>query len=87
MENKWTYHYISKLSQFVSPTNSRVSRVTRLAPNKATKNQPHLRSLAVEQSSNFVKKPKFNLRDKVRIASAEAGAVIQREDWSDNAKF
>ena len=29
MENKWTYHYISKLSQFVSTINSRVNRVTK----------------------------------------------------------
>ena len=69
MENNWTYHYISKLSQFVSAINSRVNRVVNLAPNKGTKkHEPHLRSLAVEQSSKFVKKPKFNLRDKVRIA-------------------
>ena len=26
MENKWTYHYISKLSQFVSTNNSRINR-------------------------------------------------------------
>ena len=72
MENKWTYHYISKLSQFVSTINSRVNRVTMLAPNKVTKkHEPHLRSLAAEQSSKFVKKPKFNLRDKVRIAKQD----------------
>ena len=72
MENKWTYHYISKLSQFVSTINSRVNRVTKLAPNKVTKkHEPHLRSLAAEQSSKFVKKPKFSLRDKVRIAKQD----------------
>ena len=72
MENKWTYHYISKLSQFVSTINSRVNRVTKLAPNKVTKkHEQHLRSLAAEQSSKFVKKPKFNLRDKVRIAKQD----------------
>ena len=30
MENKWTYLYISKLSQFVSTINPRESRVTKL---------------------------------------------------------
>ena len=68
MENKWTYHYVSKLSQIVSTTNSCVNRVTKLAPNKVTKkHKPHLRSPAAEQLSKVVKKPKFNLRDKVRI--------------------
>ena len=72
MENKRTYHYISKLSQFVSTITSRVNRVTKLAPNKVTKkHEPHLRSLAAEQSSKFVKKPKINLRDKVRIAKQD----------------
>ena len=72
MENKWTYHYISKLSHFVSTINSRVNRVTKLAPNKVTKkHEPHLRSLAAEQSSKIVKKPKFNLPDKVRIAKQD----------------
>ena len=36
MENKWTYHYI-ELSQFVNTSNSRVNRVTKLAPNKETR--------------------------------------------------
>ena len=73
MENKWTYHYISKLSQFVRTINSRVNRVTKLAPNKVTKkHEPHLRSLAAEQSSKFVKKPKkLSLRDKVRKAKQD----------------
>ena len=49
--------------------NSRVIREKRLAPNKVTKkHEPHLRSLTAEQSSNLVKKRKFRLRDKVRIA-------------------
>ena len=72
MEIKWTYHYISKLSQFVCTINSCVNRVTKLAPNKVTrKHEPHLRSLAAEQSIKFVKKPMFNLRDKVRIAKQD----------------
>ena len=72
MESKWTNHYISKLSQFVSTINSRVNRVTKLAPNKVTKKQEqHLRSLAAKQSSKFVKKPKFSLRDNVWIAKQD----------------
>ena len=43
--------------------------VTKLIPNKITKkHEPHLRSLAAAQSSKIVKKPTFNLREKVRIA-------------------
>ena len=72
MENKWTYHYISKLSQFVSTINSRVNRFTKLAPNKVTKkHEPQLRSLAAKQSSNFVQNPKFSLRDKARKAKQD----------------
>ena len=56
MENKWTHHYITKQSQFVSTINSRVNRVSKLAPNKGSKeHEPHLRSPAAEQSSKFVK--------------------------------
>ena len=72
IENKWTNHYVSKLSHFVSTINSRVNCVTMLAPNKVTKkHEPHLRSLAAEQSSKFVKNLKFNLRDKGRIAKQD----------------
>ena len=46
LEHKWTYHYINKLSQFVDTINSRVNRVTKLAPNKVSKKHvPQLRSL------------------------------------------
>ena len=72
MENKWTYQYINRLQQFVNTINSRVNRVTKLAPNKVRKkHEPHLRSLAAKQSSKFVKKPKFNIRDRVRIAKQD----------------
>ena len=60
LEHKWTYHYINKLSQFVDTMNSRVNRMTKLAPNKVTKKHvPHLRSLAAEKSVKFVKKPRY----------------------------
>lgn len=72
LENKWTYHYISKLQSFVNTINSRVNRVTKLAPSKVTKKHvPYLISLTAEQSSKLVKKPKFAIRDKVRIAKED----------------
>ena len=37
VEEKWTDSYIDKLDQFVNTINSRVNRVTKLAPNKVTK--------------------------------------------------
>ena len=72
LENKWTYQYINKLPQFVQTINSRVNRVTKLAPNKVTKKHvPHLISLAAERSSSFVRKPKFRIKDTVRIAKED----------------
>ena len=72
MENKWTYQYINKLAQFVQTINSRVNRVTKLAPNKVSKKHvPDLISIAAKQSSKFVKKPKFKVRDTVRIAKED----------------
>ena len=72
MENKWTYHYIDKLAQFVQTKNSRGNRVTKIAPNKVTnKHVPELISIASDQSSKFVKKPNFKVRDTVRIAKQD----------------
>ena len=72
MENKWTYHYINKLAQFVQTINSRVNRVTKLAPNKVTKKHvPDLISIAAKQSSRFIKKPKFQVGTIVRIAKED----------------
>ena len=36
-EEKWSYSYIDKLDDFVKTINSRVNRITKLAPNKVTK--------------------------------------------------
>ena len=36
LEFEWTYSYIEKLQGFVQTINSRVNRVTKLAPNKVT---------------------------------------------------
>ena len=37
LEEKWTYSYIDQLDQFVKTINSRVNRVTKIAPKKFTK--------------------------------------------------
>ena len=37
LEEKWKYSYISNLDQFVKIINSRVNRITKLAPSKVTK--------------------------------------------------
>ena len=37
LEEKWTYSYNDKLDDFVKTINSRVNRITKLAPNKVTK--------------------------------------------------
>ena len=72
LEHKWTYHYINKLSRSVDTLNSRVNRVTKLAPNKGTKKHvPHSRSLAAEKSAKLVKKPRFQVGDTVRIAKQD----------------
>ena len=41
LEEKWTYFYIDKLEDFVKTINSRVNRITKLAPNKVTKKTYH----------------------------------------------
>ena len=69
LEEKWTYSYINNLDQFVKTINSRVNRVTKLAPNKVTKNDvPRLVSLTVETRRS--QKPKLR-GDFVRIVKKE----------------
>lgn len=69
LEDKWTWKYIDKLPDFVNTINSRVNRMTKLAPNKVLKkHETFLVSLAAEQSSKLVKKPKLEEGDFVRIA-------------------
>ena len=49
LAEKWTYSYIDKLDQFVKTINSRVNRVTKLAPNRVTKkNVPRRVSLSAQ---------------------------------------
>ena len=48
LEEKWTWTYIEDLPKFVNTINSRVNRVTHLAPNKVfKKHEPILISLAI----------------------------------------
>ena len=69
MEEKWTWTYIEDLSQFVNTINSRVNRVTLLAPNKVfKKHEPILISLAVNTTKYTTKYEKGDL---VRIAKHE----------------
>ena len=66
MEEKWTWTYIEDLPQFVNTINSRVNRVTHLAPNKVfEKHEPILISLAINTAKY---KPKYGKGDLVRIA-------------------
>ena len=72
LEFEWTYSYIEKLQSFVQMINSRVNRVTKLAPNKVTrKHVPALVSLIANSSSKLVQKPKFYVGDYVRIAKTD----------------
>ena len=66
LEEKWTWTYIEDLPQFVNTINSRVNRVTHLAPNKVfKKHEPILISLAINTTKY---KPKYEKGDLVRIA-------------------
>ena len=72
MEFEWTDSYIEKLQSFVQTINSRVNRVTKLAPNKITrKHLPALVSSIANSSMKLVQKPKFYVGDYVRIAKAD----------------
>ena len=64
LEDKWTYSYINQLQSFVQTINSRVNRVTKLAPNKVTKkNVPYLISLIFNTSAKIVRRSKFCVGD------------------------
>ena len=70
LEEKWTYSYIDQLDQFVKTVNSRVNRITKIAPNKNTKTDvPRLVSLAAQTSST--QKPKFFIGDFVRVVKKD----------------
>ena len=70
LEENWTYSYIDKLDDFVKTINSRVNRITKLAPNKVTKKDvPRLVSLSAETTVS--QKPIFFVGDLVRIVKKD----------------
>ena len=70
LEQEWTYSYIDQLDQFVKTINSRVNRVTKIAPTKVTKKDvPRLVSFAAQTSST--QKPKFYIGDFVRVVKKD----------------
>ena len=72
LEEKWTYTYITKLPEFVKTLNSRVNRITKLAPNQVKKKHvSRIVSEAAEKSANLVQKPGFSKGDFVRIAKVD----------------
>ena len=72
LENKWSYHYGNELQSFVQTINSRVNRMTDLAPNKISKRHvPKLTSLQAEQTRKLVRKPKYKIGNRVRIAKED----------------
>ena len=69
LEENWTGTYIKELPQFVNTINSRVNRVTQLAPNETfKKHEPFLISLAISTKKY---KPKYEEGDLVRIANPD----------------
>ena len=72
LEEKWTYSYISQLKNFVQTINSRINRVTKIAPNKVNKKDvPYLLSLNASASEKLVSRPKFRIGDFVRISKID----------------
>ena len=60
------------MQSFVQTINSRVNRVTKLAPNKVTKKDvPYLISLIFDASTKLVGPPKFYVGDFVRISKED----------------
>ena len=72
LEDRWTYTYLKQLPEFVKTINTRVNRVTKLAPYKVSKKHvAGLISLAAEKSAQLVQKPAFKTGDFVRIAKID----------------
>ena len=69
LEENWTWTYIKQLPQFVNIVNSRVNRVTQLAPNETfKKHEPFLISLAISTKKYKLKHEEGDL---VRIAKPD----------------
>ena len=88
LEDKWTYSYINQLQSFVQTINSRVNRVTKLAPNKVKKKDvPYLLSLIFNRSAKIVRRPKFYVGDFVRISKADFPFRKEYEQTLTNEVF
>ena len=71
LEKRWTWSYIDHLQEFVNTINSRVNRVTKIAPNKVTKKDT-ARLVAIPfQKKRTFQKPQFAVGDFVRIAKQD----------------
>ena len=69
LEKSWPYQYIKKLHDFVDIMNSRVNRVTGLAPKKVSdKDVPRLICLVSNKSTKQLRVPKFKAGDLVRVS-------------------
>jgi len=70
LEEKWSYTYLPHLQDFVRTINTRVNRVTKLAPAKVTKKHTaHLISLT--SGVNQLRKAKLKVGETVRIAKED----------------
>ena len=81
LEENWTWTYIKQLPQFVNTTNSRVNRVTQLAPNKTfKKHEPFLISLAISTKStsqNTKKETWFGLQSQKKYLGKVVNKITQ----------
>ena len=81
LEEKWTWTYIKDLPQFVNTINSRVNRVTQLAPNKVfKKHEPFLISLAIDKKStnqNTKKETLFGLQSLTKNSEKVINKITQ----------
>ena len=60
------------MKNFVQTINSRINRLTKIAPNKVTKKDvPYLLSLNASASEKLVSRPKFRIGDFVRISKID----------------
>ena len=70
LEEKWTYIYLPHLQDFVRTINTRVNRVTNLAPSKVTKKHTsHLVSLTIDTKN--IRRAKLKVGQSVRIAKED----------------
>ena len=68
LEEKLTYSYIDQLDQFVKTINSRVNRVTKLAPNKVTNKDV---VSVIDHANKHNSEAKFYVGDFVRIVKED----------------